>query len=327
MKKTVASLLSVLAVNAAVTLPAKAADNYPSRPIRLVVGFSAGGPTDVIARVVAKDMSVTLGQSIYVENKPGASSMIATREIKNAAPDGYNLLFASLGLNVNPILLGAAAGYNPKTDFAPISNAAILPMVAVTSYNSPYKNMNELVAKIKSAPEAVTFGSSGNGGSGHLAAEMMGTLVKQKMLHVPFKGNGPALVEVMAGRVDFMFFPIVGIADSVEAKKIRLLAVGTPKRMAQFPDVPTMSEAGLAGVENTAPWVGMLAPAKTPPAIVNKLNDAMVKALAKPEVKAQLEKLGANVVGDSPEKFAEYLKKDYERYEAVIKAAGVKAEP
>lgn len=329
MKKTLATFLSALAVTATVTVaaPARADDKYPSRPIRLVVGFSAGGPTDVIARVIAKDMSVTLGQSVYVENKPGASSMIATREIKNAAPDGYSLLFSSLGLNVNPILLGADAGYNPKTDFAPISNAAILPMVAVTGYNSPYKTINELVAKIKSAPEAVTFGSSGNGGSGHLAAEMMGTLVKQKMLHVPFKGNGPALLEVMAGRVDFMFFPIIGIADSVEHKKVRLLAVGTPKRMAQFPDVPTMAEAGLSGVENTAPWVGMLAPAKTPPEIINKLNDAMVKALAKPDVKAQMEKLGANVVGDSPAAFAEYLKKDYERYEAVIKAAGVKAQP
>jgi tripartite-type tricarboxylate transporter receptor subunit TctC len=326
MKKPFIRFISALAVTGAMTASAIAQDGYPNKTIRLLVGFAAGGPTDVIARVLAKDMSVTLGQTIYVENKAGASSMIATREIKNAAPDGYNLLFASLGMNVNPILLGAEAGYNPKTDFAPISNAATLPMVAVTGYNAPYKNISDLIAKIKSKPEAVTFGSSGNGGSGHLAGELLGTLAKQKMLHVPFKGNGPALIEVMAGRVDFMFYPIIGIADSVAAKKVRILAVGTAKRHPQFPDVPTMAEVGFPGFEETAPWVGMLAPAKTPPEIVNKLNGAMVKALAKPEVKAQLEKLGAVIVGDSPAQFASYLKRDYNRWEQVIKTAGVKAE-
>lgn len=326
MKNTFATILAGAAILCAVAAPAAAQENYPNKPIRLLVGFSAGGPTDVIARILAKDMSATLGQAIYVENKAGASSMIATREIKNAAPDGYNLLFASLGLNVNPILLGAEAGYNPKTDFAPISNAATLPLLAVTAYDSPIRTMPELVKKIQSKPEAVSFGSSGNGGSGHLAGELLGTLAKQKMLHVPFKGNGPALAEVMAGRVDFMFYPIIGIADSVNAKKIRILAAGTAKRHPQFADVPTMAEAGFPGFEETAPWVGMLAPAKTPPAIVNKLHDAMIKALAKPEVKEHMEKLGAVIVGDSPAQFATYLQRDYNRWEEVIKAAGVKAE-
>jgi tripartite-type tricarboxylate transporter receptor subunit TctC len=328
MKKPLVRFLSALAVTGAVAVSASAVaqDGYPNKPIRLVVGFAPGGPTDVIARVIAKDMSTTLGQTVYVENKAGASSMIATREIKNAAPDGYNLLFASLGLNVNPILLGAEAGYNPKTDFTPISNAATLPLVAVTAYNSPYKTMQDLVAKIKSQPEAVSFASSGNGGSGHLAGELLGTMLKQKMLHVPYKGNGPALVEVMSGRVDFMFYPIIGIEQNVAAKKVKILALGTAKRLPQFPGVPTMSEVGFPGFEETAPWVGMLAPAKTPPEIVNKLNGAMLKALAKPEVRTQLEKLGAQVVGDSPAQFAEYLKRDYNRWEEVIKAAGVKAE-
>jgi tripartite-type tricarboxylate transporter receptor subunit TctC len=326
MNKNLIQILSVAVMTGAVVAPAMAQDNYPNRPIRLVVGFAAGGPTDVIARVVAKDMSVTLGQTIYVENKAGASSMIATREIKNAAPDGYSLLFASLGLNVNPILLGAEAGYNPKTDFAPISNAATLPLMAVNAYNAPVKTMPELIRNIKSKPESVSFGSSGNGGSGHLAGELLATLAGQKMLHVPFKGNGPALVEVMAGRVDFMFYPIIGIADSVAAKRIKILAVGTAKRHPQFPDAPTMAESGFPGFEETAPWVGMLAPAKTPPEIVKKLNDAMIKALAKPEVKAHLDKLGAVIVGDSPAQFAAYLQRDYNRWEQVIKTAGVKAE-
>lgn len=326
MKKSILQFFSAIVVTCAALAPATAQDNYPNKPIRLIVGFAAGGPTDVVARILAKEMSVNLGQTIYVENKAGASSMIATREVKHAAPDGYHLLFASLGLNVNPILLGAEAGYKPSTDFVPISNAATLPMVAVTGYNSPYKTLSDLLTKIKSKPEAVTFGSSGIGGSGHLAGELLGTLAKQKMLHVPFKGNGPALVEVMAGRVDFMFYPIVGIADNVAAKRVRILAVGTAQRLPQFPDAPTMAEAGFPGFEETAPWVGMLAPAQTPPAIVNKLNNAMVKALAKPEVRAQMEKLGAVVVGDSPAEFAVYLKRDYNRWDEVIKAAGVKAD-
>ena len=323
LRKTLLALLSS-ALTAAASSPVIAQDAYPSKPIKLLVGFAPGGPTDIIARVIAKDMSVSLGQTVYVDNKAGASSMIATREVRNAAPDGYTLLFSSLGMNVNPILLGDQAGYNPKTDFAPISNAATLPLVAVNAYDSPIKSMTDLLKKARSKPEAVSFASSGSGGSGHLASELLATQAKTKMLHVPYKGNGPALMEVMAGRVDFMFYPIIGIADNVTSKRLQILAVGTSRRLAQFPDVPTMSEVGFPGFEETAPWVGMLAPAKTAPAIVNKLHDAMVKALAKPEVKAQLEKLGAVIVGDTPAEFASYLKRDYERWEQVIKAAAIK---
>ena len=326
MKKLLLSFIAAAALAATAFVPASAADNFPAKPIRLVVGFAAGGPTDVIARVLAKDMSTTLGQSVFVENKAGASSMIATREVKNAAADGYTLLFSSLGLNVNPILLGEQAGFNPKTDFAPISNAATLPLVMVSAYDAPIRTMPELLKKARTKPGAVSFASSGSGGSGHLAGELLATLAKAKMLHVPYKGNGPALLEVMAGRVDYMFYPVIGIAENVTAKRINILAAGTAKRLSQFPDVPTMSEVGFPGFEETAPWVGMLAPAKTPPAVVNRLNDAMVKALAKPDVKAQLENLGAVIVGDSPSAFSAYLKRDYDRWENVIKAAGIKPE-
>jgi tripartite-type tricarboxylate transporter receptor subunit TctC len=304
-----------------------AADNYPTKPVRLLVGFAAGGPTDVIARVLAKEMTASLGQAVVVENKAGASSMIATREVRNAAADGYTLLFSSLGMNVNPILLGDGAGYNPKTDFAPISNAANLPLVAVNAYTSPVKTIEELFKKARSKPAAVSFASSGNGGSGHLAGELLGTLLKSKMLHIGYKGNGPALLDVIGGQVDFMFYPVIGIADQVSAKRLNVLAVGTPKRLPAFPDTPTMAEAGFPGFEETAPWVGMLAPAKTPAAVINTLHEAMSKALAKPEVRAQLEKLGAVVVGDTPAQFAAFLKRDYERWDGVIKAAGIKADP
>lgn len=326
MKKSLFSLVAAAALCASAIAPAQAADPYPSKPIRMVVGYSAGGPTDIIARVLAADMSQTLGQSVIVENKPGASSMIATREVKAAAPDGYTLLFSSLGLTVNPILAGDKAGFNYKTDFTPISNAAVLPMVAVNAAGSPVKSIPELIAKAKADPGGVSFGSSGNGGSGHLAGELLATQAKVKMMHVPFKGNGPALLEVMAGRVEFMLYPIIGIAEHVNANKVKILAVGTKARLPQFPNAPTMSESGFAGFEETAPWVGMLAPAKTPPEVVNKVHGAMVKALAKPEVKAQLEKLGAVIVGDTPAQFATYLQRDHERWEAVIKAGNVKME-
>ena len=326
MKKLLIRLAALAALATIGNGTAYAADAYPNKPIRLLVGFAAGGPTDVIARVLAKDMSQTLGQSIVVDNKAGASSMIATREVKTAAPDGYTLLFSSLGLNVNPILIGEQAGYNPKTDFTPISNAATLPLVAVTAFDAPIKNMPDLLKKARSKPEAVSFASSGNGGSGHLAGELLATLAKSKMLHVPYKGNGPALLEVMAGRVDYMFYPVIGIADNIAAKRLAILAVGTAKRLPQFPDTPTMSESGFPGFEETAPWVGLLGPAKMPAAMVAQLNDAMVKALAKPDVRAQLEKLGAVIVGDSPTAFTAYLKRDYDRWENVIKSAAIKAE-
>lgn len=326
MKNSLSRLVAAAAVACIPLASAQAADVYPAKPIRLLVGFAAGGPTDVIARVLAKDMTETLGQSVFVENKAGASSMIATREVKNAAPDGYTLLFSSLGLNVNPILLGDQAGFNPKTDFAPISNAATLPLVAVNAYDAPIKTLPDLLKKARTKPEAVSFASSGSGGSGHLAGELLATLAKAKMLHVPYKGNGPALMEVMAGRVDYMFYPVIGLADNVAAKRINILAVGSAKRLPQFPNAPTMSEAGFPGFEETAPWVGMLAPAKTPPAVVNRLNEAMLKALAKPEVKAQLEKLGAVIVGNSPAEFTAYLKRDYDRWENVVKAAAIKPE-
>ena len=327
MKKSLLRLIAAAALTGFAASPAFASDDFPTKPMRLLVGFAAGGPTDVIARVLAKDMTVTLGQAVIVENKAGASSMIATREVKSAAPDGYTLLFSSLGLNVNPILLGEQAGFNPKTDFTPISNAATLPLVAVSAFDAPIKTLPELLKKARSKPEAASFGSSGNGGSGHLAGELLATLAKAKMLHVPYKGNGPALLEVMAGRVDFMFYPVIGIAENVASKRIQVLAVGTAKRLPQFPDAPTMAEAGFPGFEETAPWVGLLAPAKTPAAIVNRLNDAMLKALAKPDVRAQLEKLGAVIIGDSPAQFTAYLKRDYDRWENVIKTAAIKADP
>ena len=315
-----------LAMLAVCALCAPAAAQYPARPVKIVVGFAAGGPTDVIARVVAQDMSASLGQSLIVENRPGANAIIATEAVAHSAPDGYTTLFSSLSLLVNAILPGSQAKYDPFKDFAPVSNAANLPMVIVTAASSTDTSMKDLIARAKARPGEISYGTSGIGGSSHLAGAMLENFTGTKMINVPFKGNGPALAEVMAGRVSFMFYPIVGIADQVAAKKIKVLAVGTPQPHPDFPGVPTMEQSGLPGFEETAPWVGMLAPAGTPAPVVARLSEEMRKSIAKPETKERFKSLGAVPIADTPAEFAAFLKKDYDRWARVIKASGVKAE-
>ena len=319
MKLLVATLLAVSPLVAA-------AQPYPSKPVKVIVGFAAGGPTDVIARVMAQDMSASLGQGFIVENRPGANAIIATEFVARAAPDGYTVLFSSLSLLVNAILLEGKAKYDPFKDFAPVSNAALLPMVIVTGPQAPFNSMRELIAMAKAKPGELSYGTSGHGGSTHLAGAMLENATGTKMINVPFKGNGPALAEVMGGRVTFMFYPAVGIADQVAAKRLKVLAVGTAAPHPDFPGVPTMADAGLPGFEATAPWVGMLAPAGTPAPIVSRLSEEMRKSIARPETRERMKQLGAIAVGDTPAEYAAFLKKDYERWAQVIKASGVKAE-
>ena len=299
---------------------------YPSRPIRFVVGFAAGGPTDVIARITGQDMGAALGQTVVVENRAGANAQIATELVARATPDGHTLLFSSLSLLVNAILFEGKARYDPFKDFMPISLAAVLPMVVVTSPATKINTLQELLSAAKAKPGAITYGAPGHGGSGHLAGALLENLSGTKMTTIPFRGNAPALTDVMAGQVTFMFYPMVGIADQVAAKRLKALAVGTAKRHADFADVPTMGEAGFPGFEETAPWVGLLAPTGTPAAVVDRLSVEMRKSLAKPETIARLKTLGAITVGDTPGEYLKFLRKDHERWARVIKASGVKAE-
>jgi tripartite-type tricarboxylate transporter receptor subunit TctC len=299
---------------------------FPSKPVKFVVGFGAGGPTDVIARIVAQDMTASMGQAFLVENRPGANAIIATEFVARSAPDGYTMLFSSLSLLVNQILPGSKVQYDAFKDFAPVSNAAVLPMVVVTSPQSGLNNMQELIARAKAKPGELSYGTSGHAGSTHLAGAMLENFTGTKMINVPFKGNGPALAEVMAGRVTFMFYPAVGIADQVAQKRLKVLAVGTAQPWSDFPGVPTLEEMGLRGFESTAPWVGVLAPAGTPPAVVSRVSAEMRKSLAKPETQARMKQLGAITVADSPAEFAAFLKKDHDRWAQVIKTAGIKAE-
>ena len=315
-------LLAILLISAV----GAGAQTYPAKPVRLIVGFAAGGPTDVIARLMAQDMTASTGQGFIVENRPGANAIIATEAVARAAPDGYTLLFSSLSLLVNAILQPDKVKYDPFKDFAPVSNAANLPQVVVTSPTTGLNSMAELVAAAKAKPGELSYATSGIGGSTHLAGAMLETATGTKMINVPFKGNGPALAEVMSGRVTFMFYPVIGIAEHVAGKKLKVLAVGTTERHPDFAGVPTLAEAGLPGFEATAPWVGILAPASTPAPVVNRLAEEMRKSLAKAETRERMRSLGAVIVADTPAEFAAFLRKDHERWAQVIRTSGVKAE-
>ena len=306
---------------------AAAAQTFPTKPVKLVVGFSAGGPTDVIARIIAQDMTASFGQTVLVENKAGAASMIATQEVKRSAPDGYTLYVTTLTHSVNAILHADKKPYDPIADFTPITLVCHLPLVMVAKGDSPFNTAADVVKAAKAKPGEISYASSGNGGSAHLAGALVEALTNTKMTHVPFKGNAPALTEVIAGRVTFMFYPMIGIAEQVAQKRLKVLAVSTEKRHPDYPSVPTMSESGFPGFEEYTQGLGVVGPAGLPAPVVSRLNEAIRASLVKPDTREKLNKLGAITEGGStPAEFRSFLAKDLERWERVIKAAGVKAE-
>ena len=317
-----AASLALLVTTAVPTL----AQDYPTKPIRMVVGYAAGGPTDVIARLVAQDLQTALGQTVVVENKTGANGNIATEDVARAPADGYTLIVNTLSHNVNALLGAGKVKYDPAKNFAPVSLAVVLPQVLVVGPDSPYAKVADLVKAAKAKPGTVSFGSAGNGGSAHLAAALLELRGGVKMNHIPFRGNAPALTEVMAGRVDFMFYPMIGVADRVAGKQLKVIGITTKQRHADFPGVPTMAEAGFPGFEDYVGPVGFLAPAGTPAPVLAKLSTAIRATLAKPAIQDKLRGLGAVVVGSSPDEYREWLKKDYERWAHLIKDAAVTAE-
>ena len=302
------------------------AQDFPAKPLRLVIGYAAGGPTDVIGRLIAQDMAATLGQPVVVENKTGANGLIGTLEVKKAPADGYTVLVTTLSHNVNAILMADKKPYDPLKDFTPISLLAFLPMVMVTAADSPFNSVQDVINAARARPEAISYGSAGNGGSAHLAGALLATLTHTQMTHVPFRGNAPALTEVMAGRVSFMFYPMVGITEQIAQKRLKALAVTTEKRHADYPGVPTTAEAGLPGFEEYTQGLGVVGPAGIAPPVVAKLNGAVRASLAKPETEQRLKQLGAIVHPSSPGEFRIWLGQDAERWARVIKAAGVTAD-
>lgn len=326
MKRTMLGCIAAASIVAALGTGGVLAQDYPTRPIKFVVGYAAGGPTDVIARVVAQDVIASLGQPVIVENRAGANGNIGTELVARSPADGYTLIVNTLSHNVNALLNPDKAKYDPVKDFAPVSLAVVLPQVVVVAYDSPLKSIADLVAKAKSSPGAVTYGSAGNGGSAHLAGALLELRSGSRMLHVPFRGNAPALTEVMAGRVDFMFYPMIGVSDLVAQKRVRVLAVTTPQPHPDYPGVPTMAQSGFPGFEDYVGPVGFLAPAGTPQPVLDKLSTAIRASLSKPATQERLRALGAVVVGSTPAEYQAWLKGDAERWGELIRTAKVRSD-
>jgi tripartite-type tricarboxylate transporter receptor subunit TctC len=296
---------------------------YPARPIKLLLGFAAGGPLDTYTRVLAQDMSVALGQPIVVENRPGASGQIATDATAAAAPDGYTVMSTASTFVVNPILMKKTKP-DPLTDFVAIAHTAVLPTILIVPADSPANSVQDLIALARTSH--VTFASAGTGGPAHLAGELLAHTSGTKMTHIPFKGAAPALAEIMAGRVSFSFYTMLGLKELVAARRVKALAITATTRHPDFPDVPTMTEAGVQGFDRVGAWFGIVAPANTPPAVVAKLNAAIDQSLAKPEIRERLLKMGMVPVGGPPSDFKTFLEQDTTRWAKLIKAADIRVE-
>jgi tripartite-type tricarboxylate transporter receptor subunit TctC len=322
--KQALALLS-FAVAIAATAPVAQAQDFPTKPITLVVPYAAGGGNDVIARIVAERMSAILGQQIVVENRGGAGGTIATRQVAKAQPDGYTLLIATSSLAINPSLY-PNAGYDPRKDFAPIGLIASSSNVVLVHPSVPAKSISELIALAKREDGKLTFASTGTGSSVHLAAELFAGLADVKLSHVPYKGSGPALNDLIGGHVAMMFSTMASAAGLVrDGTKVRALAVTGAKRSILFPDLPTVAEAGLPGYESVLHY-GVVAPAGTPRPVIERLNAALNAALANDEVKSKLAVEGAEVLPSTPDEYAADIAKEETKWSDIIRKAGVKGE-
>jgi tripartite-type tricarboxylate transporter receptor subunit TctC len=302
------------------------AQGYPSKPIKMVVPYAAGGAADITARVLGQKMSESLGVPVLVDNKPGANGMIGTDAVAKATPDGYTLLLDASGpLVVNPALY-AKVPYDPVKDLIPISQVTTFQYVLVVPAGSPITGVPELVAAARVRPGALSYGSTGVGGGGHLAGELLGLMTGTQLTHVPYKGSAPALADLLGGQLSFTFDTVITSVPQVKAGKLRAYAVSGPKRAKSFPQVPTMSELGYKGFEVTQ-FQGLLAPAKTDPAIIARLHQEVLKALKSPDVIQRLETEGGNeLVGSTPGEFANQIQSDLALYRKLIRDAGIKQE-
>ena len=300
---------------------ARAAE-YPTKPIRLLVGFAPGGGTDTTARAISQKLTAALGQQVVVDNRPGVSGNIAAEITANAPPDGYTVLLATIGaLAINPSLLKKMP-FDPIKDLAPVTRAADSTNFLVVHPSVAAKSVKELIALAKSKP--LNCGSSGVGGAGHLALELFILQAGTKMLHVPYKGGGPSIVDLLAGNINLIFATTASSIGHIKSGRIRALAVTTAKRSANVPELPTIAEAGLPGFEANN-WNGVVVPAKTPRPVINRLNKEFTAALLLPDIKQFLFNQGLDAAPGTPEAFAAYIKSETAKWAKVIKAAGIKA--
>ena len=300
------------------------AQEYPNKPVRMVVGFPPGGGTDVVARILAPRMSELLGQSIVIDNRSGATGTVAAGQVAKSAPDGYTIMMGHVSVNAIAPNLFANLPYDVERDFAPIALAAAVPHLVVVHPSVPVTTLKELVAYLRAQPGKLTFPSAGNGSMPHLAGEVFQALAGVKMVHVPYKGTGQSMQDLLGGQHLVAFDTMPASAPHVRSGKLRALAVSTAGRVPSLPDVPTAEEAGVPGYV-VITWYGVFAPAGTPAAIVSRLHSEMVKAMQTPEVRARLEAIGADgTLSRSPEEFAALVRADAARYAKIVKDIGLR---
>ena len=311
----------VLASALVVTLPA-AAQDYPKRPIELVVPFVAGGTTDNIARLMAQRFSESWGQTVVVNNRAGGGSTIGTNAVAKAPPDGHTLLVTTIGFAINAGL--QKLPYDPIGDFTPIAELASLPLVLVVHASVPATNLQEFIALAKSKPGGWDYASSGTGTSPHLAAEMFKSMAGIELVHVPFKGNAEAMNSLMGGHVKIYFALVPAVLQHIKTGALRAIAVTTEERLPYLPDVPTIAELGFPGYEISS-WQGVFAPAGTPKDVVGKINGELVRMLNVPEIRRRILQDGADPVGSTPDAFATRVKNEITKWTKVIKTSGIQA--
>ena len=307
---------------AALSLPLDApAVEYPSHPVSILVAFTPGGPSDVLARLLGRRLNEILHQPFIIENRPGSGGNIAAEQAKNATPDGYTLLMGNNSILATNAALYKKLAYDPEKDFIPISLIGSQANILVVNNTVPVHSLAELIALAKTKPGQLNFASSGHGAAAHLAGELFKTEAKVNIVHVPYKGAAPALQDVIAGHVQMMFATAASVVPLIKADKVRALAVTTPKRTALLPDLPTMDELGLKGFDATT-WHGLVAPTATPKEIIDTLHFAIVEALKDPATRQSLTDLGVDIVGSSPKEFDAYIKSEIPKWTAVVKQSG-----
>ncbi|MBU3575003.1 tripartite tricarboxylate transporter substrate binding protein [Polynucleobacter sp. UK-Mo-2m-Kol15] len=297
--------------------------DYPEKSIRLVVPFATGGTSEIVARSVASGLSASLGQSVYVDNKPGGAGNIAMEEVKRANPDGYTLMLGHVGtLAVNPALFGKKLPYDPNKDFAPVTLVAKVPNVIAVSEKSPNKTLADFVADAKKNPGKINYGSAGNGSAGHLAMEYFSSEAGIDLVHVPYKGSGPMLTDLIGGQIQATFNGLPSLMGQIKGGTLRPLAVGSADRSRVLPNVPTLSESGYKGFE-TSQWYGIIVPAGTPQPIIDKLQREIAKTLKSKEDSKRMLEDGAILVGDTPAQFSAFIKAEQIRWAKVIEKAKI----
>jgi tripartite-type tricarboxylate transporter receptor subunit TctC len=321
MKKTIALLPLMLA---ALSLPVSAQQQYPQRAIRMVVGFPAGGPTDIVSRLMAPKMAEALGQQVIVDNRGGAGGMIATEQVAKAAPDGYTILMGTIGGVAVAMSLNPNRGYDTLRDLAPITQSVTVTSILVTHPSVPAKNVKELLALARANPGRLNYGSSGNGTITHLAGELLKYMSKVSITHVPYKGGSPALTALVSGEVDLTYENSLIITPHIKSGRVKALAVTGAKRSALFPDLPTIAET-LPGYSASG-WYGLLAPAAAPKPIITRLHAEAVKALRVPDVIEKLSSQGAEPVGNTPEEFTAFVRSEIDKWAKLVKAANMRTD-